>query len=119
MFHTILKLLNSRIKELNQGEIEHIMVIPPLLLWMRRQTYNFPAHTLRNNDVVITSKRRHFDVITSKWRCFDVITTLLLHHVFSGLGRTLVGNKIVDHSDVVGASPNYIFILDLTLASVD
>ena len=43
-----------------------------------------PANTLRNNDVVITSKRRHFDVITSKWRRFDVITTLLLRHVFSG-----------------------------------
>ena len=33
--------------------------------------------------------------------------------------RTLVGNKIVDHSDVVRASPvattpNYIFILDFT-----
>ena len=41
----------------------------------------FPA--LRNNDVVITSKRRHFDVVTSKWRRFDVITTLLLRHVFS------------------------------------
>ena len=24
---------------------------------------------------------------------------------FSNIGRTLVGNKIVDHSDVVGASP--------------
>ena len=34
-----------------------------------------PADTLRNNDVVITSKRRHFDVITPKWLCFDVITT--------------------------------------------
>ena len=43
-----------------------------------------PTDTLRNNDVVITSKRRHFDVITSKWRRFDVITTLLLRHVFSG-----------------------------------
>ena len=43
-----------------------------------------PANTLRNNDVVITSKRRHFDVITSKWRCFDVITTSLLRHVFGG-----------------------------------
>ena len=31
----------------------------------------------------------------------------------SNIRRTLVGNKIVDHSDVVGAS-NYIFILDLT-----
>ena len=29
--------------------------------------------------------------------------------------RTLVGNRVVDHSDVVGASPvYYIFILDLT-----
>ena len=43
-----------------------------------------PADTLRNNDVVITSKRRHFDVITSKWRC-DVITTLLLRQMFGGL----------------------------------
>ena len=43
-----------------------------------------PANTLRNNDVVITSKRRHFDVITSKWRRFDVITTLLLRYVFRG-----------------------------------
>ena len=43
-----------------------------------------PADTLRNNDVVITSKRRHFDVITSKWRRFDVITTLSLRHVLSG-----------------------------------
>ena len=30
----------------------------------------------------------------------------------SNIRRTLVGNKIVDHSDVVGASP--VFILDLT-----
>ena len=40
------------------------------------------------------------------------------HHIYrkiSNIRRTLVGNKIVDHSDVVGASPaNYIFILDLT-----
>ena len=36
----------------------------------------------------------------------------------SNISRTMVGNKIVDHSDVVGASPvgatNYIFILDIT-----
>ena len=38
----------------------------------------------------------------------------------SNIRRILVGNKIVDHSDIVGASPvgaaptNYIFILDLT-----
>ena len=45
---------------------------------------NFPADTLRKNDVVITSKRRHCDVITSQWRRFDVITTSLLRHVFRG-----------------------------------
>ena len=44
-----------------------------------------PADSLRNNDVVITSKRGHFDVITSKWCRFDVTTTLLLRHVFSGM----------------------------------
>ena len=36
----------------------------------------------------------------------------------SNISRTLVGNKIVNNSDVVGASPrrcsNYIFILNLT-----
>ena len=42
------------------------------------------ADTLRKNDVVITSRRRHFDVITSKLRRFDVKTTLLLCHVFIG-----------------------------------
>ena len=47
---------------------------------------------------------------------------LYLHYrKVSNIRGTLVGNKIVDHSDVVGASPvacrrcsNYIFILDLT-----
>ena len=36
----------------------------------------------------------------------------------SNIGRTLVGNKIVDHSDVVGAVPtgDAAFILDLTPA---
>ena len=43
-----------------------------------------PADTLCNKDVIIKSKRRHFDAITSKWRRFDVITTLLSRHVFSG-----------------------------------
>ena len=32
----------------------------------------------------------------------------------SNVRRTLVGNTIVDHSDVVGAGSNYIFILDLS-----
>ena len=43
---------------------------------------HYPVDTLRTNDVVIRSRRRHIDVITSIWRRFDVITTLLLRHVF-------------------------------------
>ena len=30
---------------------------------------------------------------------------LRIYHKTSNISRTLVGNKIVDHSDVVGASP--------------
>ena len=41
----------------------------------------FPLNIWRNNNVVVTSKRRHFDVIMSKWRRFDVIKTLLLRYV--------------------------------------
>ena len=40
-----------------------------------------------------------------------------LNHYYrktSSISRTLVGNKIVDNSDVVGACSNYIFILNLT-----
>ena len=45
---------------------------------------------------------------------------IVMYRQVSNISRTLVGNKIVDHSDVVGASPvgaaptMYIFILDLT-----
>ena len=58
-----------------------------------------PLNTWHNDNVVITSKRHHFDVITSKWRRFDVITTLSLHYVFAGVfavvshtGFTLTSN---------------------------
>ena len=42
-----------------------------------------------------------------------------IHRQISHISCTLVGNELVDHSDVVGALPvsaaqNYIFILDLT-----
>ena len=53
-----------------------------------------PADILRYNDVVIASKRRHFDVITSKWRRFDVITTLILQHVFSGVTRHSISPRL-------------------------
>ena len=49
-----------------------------------------PADTLRNNDVIITSKRRHFDVITSKLRRFHVITMLLLRHKFGGILQVIL-----------------------------
>ena len=48
-----------------------------------------PANTLRNNDVAITSKRRHFDVITSKWRRFVVITTCYYYVMCSGGCRVM------------------------------
>ena len=43
-----------------------------------------PLNTWRNDNVVITPKRRHFVVITSKWRHFGVITTSLLRNAFAG-----------------------------------
>ena len=54
-----------------------------------------PTNTLRNNDVVITSKR-HFDGIASKWRRFDVISTLLLRHFFQGCPAYNVIGVLVD-----------------------
>ena len=47
------------------------------------------------------------------FRLIRVGATSYHYHKVSNIRRTLVGNKIVDHSDVVGAS-NYIFILNLT-----
>ena len=65
---------------------QSVFIIVSLIDLLRMYFCRFiPADTLRNNDVVVTSKRRHFDVITSKWRRFDVITTLLLRHVFRGI----------------------------------
>ena len=52
------------------------------------RSHLIPLNTWRNNDVVITSKRRHFDVITSKWRRCDVITTSLSRDVSAGMSQT-------------------------------
>ena len=44
-----------------------------------------------------------------------LISSIGIHRKISNIIRTLVGNKMVAHSDVVGASPaGGIFILDLT-----
>ena len=41
-----------------------------------------------------------------KWRTFcKIFATDIVYRKTSNIRRTLVGNKIVDHSDVVGASP--------------
>ena len=47
------------------------------------------------NDILISSKRCHFDVIAWKWRRFDVITTLLLR-VMCLMGRTKVECSMYD-----------------------
>ena len=72
-----------------EDKLQRLQWIPRLSLW---RPFRFcvwvgeiPLNTWRNNDVVITSKQRHFDVITSKWRRFDVITTSLLRNVFAGI----------------------------------
>ena len=56
----------------------HIMV-SNLIIIMSNVVYHkapYWVHFYFFYNVVITSKRRHFDVIMSKWRRFDVITTL-------------------------------------------
>ena len=63
-----------------QSAGEQLLVSPMLL-----HIGGLPLNTWRNNNVVLTSKRRYFDVITSKWRHFDVITTSLLRNVSAGL----------------------------------
>ena len=57
--------------------------LKPILEWIRK----IPVNTWRNDNVVIASKRRHFDVITSKWRRFGVTTTSLLRNVFVGMSH--------------------------------
>ena len=95
-----------------------------------------PAGTVRNNGVVITSKRRHFDVITSKWRLFYVMTTLSLRHVFGGNIRPCywertseVGSNgyffaesivylLLWNLSTTGIVPRRVFIIDLLICGV-
>ena len=62
-----------------------------------------------------------YKIVIHSWEGVMNSTDLLCITVkISNISHNLVGNKIVDRSDVVGASPvgaasaNYIFILDLT-----
>ena len=77
-----------------------------------------PLNTWRNNNVVITSKRRHFDVIviTSKWRRFDVITTSLLRHV-SAKNLPLVGILVWHQEGTTWTDINQWWALPLILCA--
>ena len=66
----------------------HISGFPSVII--NHQLDSFPPNTWRSNDVVITSKRRHFDVVTSKWRRVDVKMASILRNVCAGLARTWV-----------------------------
>ena len=43
--------------------------------------------------------------ISSGWAVSPFVVAVFMYRKTSNISRTLVGNKIVDHSDVVGASP--------------
>ena len=45
------------------------------------------------------------DIVMTITQLFDILEHLSRYRQVSNISRTLVGNKIVDHSDVVGASP--------------
>ena len=57
-------------------------------------SYHPPLNTWRNNNVVITSKRRHFDVITSKWCRLYIITTSLLLNVSVRIDRFEIMHRV-------------------------
>ena len=58
--------------------------------------------------------------ISHRYVCFLLRFVLLwLYHQTSNISRSLVGNKIVDHSDVVGAAPTTSSFSTQNLASMD
>ena len=52
----------------------------------------------------VSKKINRFVPRRNKSYCLQLVTQLIYHKT-SNISRTLVGNKTVDHSDVVGASP--------------
>ena len=70
LFCFLLRLQNSR-------SYDYVMARLPVWHWGNSPGCDYPLNTWRDNNVVITSTRRHFDVITWKWRRFDVMTSLL------------------------------------------
>ena len=80
------------------------IVIP---LMATRLTCPILSAILRNDDVVIIPKRRHFDVTTSKWRRFDVIATLSLRQVFSGYRTDLIHSTPWGHLGDLQTDPTW------------
>ena len=74
------------------------------LLELRATKVSCPADPLRNNDVVITPKRCHFDVIT-----------LLLRHVFGGWMRISYMRNVMPEADRKARTSNYICITSVSM----
>ena len=55
---------------------------------------------------VTHSKWKHEDTVLQVWwhRFSTIVGNILYHRKTSNISRILIGNKIVDNSDVVGAS---------------
>ena len=88
----------------------------PVTLTKARDEENVVFFDLRlNKRLSKQSKRRWFETPSHPlWRHCNA-GFYKIYRKTSNVRRILVGNKIVDHADVVGASPtNYIFIHDLT-----
>ena len=62
---------------------------------------DYPPNTWRNDNVVITSIRRHFDVITSKWRRFGVIKASLLRNMSAGKSALVDDSNSSEHINTI------------------
>ena len=63
------------------------------------------GHGLRSlnfTEFLISYKRNHRNIVDVNYKRFNGNS---IYRKISNIRRTLVGNKFVDHSDVVGASP--------------
>ena len=81
---------------------------------------NFDQRTQKISNKTFQSHVYYSTFLLRKYRLWRVIWSYPQYCQTSNVRCTLIGNKIVDHSDVVGAlpvgaAPKYIFILNLTL----
>ena len=59
-------------------------------------------HLISQTDIKFCAFLPKVDLLI--YNCW-ILNIPTIYHQVSNISRTLVGNKIVDHSDVVGASP--------------